>query len=235
MAVSKTTVRKRVTEILNACSPGTFSEAVDINYQDRNSQAIEQAVTEAALLIARAIVINPNHVHRNLFVGSVSGLSYAEELPDMSGEPEVVLIKPYSTASGDGEWRVGIPRDVQQIQDFRINANDLYSNTAHDAQGSPLSGYYAIQNGRIYFTGYQARMYFPLISSATVTGLIPDEYEPTWVCLAVGLTVKEGDNLAPIAQYYYQIGMSDLAMVSNMATVQPVPDAELARQARGDA
>jgi len=234
MAASALTVRKRVTEILNACSPGTFSEAVHLDYQDRNSLAIEQAVKEAALMIAKAIVINPNHVHRNAFVGSYTTLNNDAELPDMSGEPEVVMIKPYEAASGEGEWRVGIPRNVQQIQDFRINANDLYSNTAHDAQGSPLSGYYAIQNGRIYFTGHEARIYFPLISSSTVTTLIPDEYEPTWVSLAVGLTVKEGDNLAAIAQYYFQIGSSDLAMISNMGTVQPVPDAELAKQARGD-
>lgn len=232
MAASELTVRRRVTEILNACAPGTYSEAVDTNYFDRNSQAIRQAVKEAAILIARAIVINPNHVHRNLFVDASQPLSYGGELPDMSAEPDVIEIKPHN--STPEKWIVGVPRDVQQIQSFVNDAHDLYSTDAYNTEDSPLGGYYAIQNGRIYFTGEAARIYAPKINNQTVITLVPDEYEPTWVSLAVGLTVKEGDNLFPIAQYYYQLGASDLAMISNMAAVQPVPDAEAAKQARGD-
>ena len=231
MAVNPTTVRKRVTEILNACAPGTFSEAVDINYFDRNSNAILQAVTEAAMLVAKAIVMNPNHVHRGLFVSSTpTALTHNQEMPDMSAEPDVIQIKPTST----GSFQTGVSRDVQQIEAFRANPGNLYSAIAHDAADSPLGGYYAIHNGRFYFTGHAAQGFFPVIAASTVNNLIPDEYESTWVCLAVGLTVKEGDNLFPIAQYYYSMGMNDLTAVAGMSTVQPVPSPELAKQARGD-
>lgn len=230
MAASELTVRKRVTEILNACAPGTYSEAVDVNYLDRNSLAIRQAVKEAALMVARAIVINPNHVHRSTFLVPSTVLTSGDSLPDMSGEPEIVEIQLYN----NGPWVVGVPRDVQQVQAYINDDQSFYSPIAHNNQNSPLSGYYALTNSKIFYTGNSARITYPKITSADVLTQIPDEYEPTWVCLAVGLTVKEGDNLYPIAQHYYQIGMSDLGMVTSMGTIQPVPDAELARQARGD-
>lgn len=231
MAVTELTVRRRVTEILNACAPGTYSEAVDTAYFDRNSLAILQAIKEGALLVAKAICSNPNHVHRNLFISDTpTALTNGGEMPDMAAEPDVIQIKPYV----NGPWITGVSRDVQQVEAFRTNANSLYSTLNHNTQNSPLSGYYAIHNGRFYFTGDSAQVYMPVISTSTVTTLIPDEYESTWVSLSVGLTVKEGDNLFPIAQYYYNMGMNDLSAVAGMSTVQPVPSPELAKQARGD-
>lgn len=231
MAASELTVRKRVTEILNACSAGTFSEAVDINYYDRNSQAIRQAIKEAALQIARAIVINPQHVHRGVFVsGTPTSVTHASELPDMAGEMDLVEIEPYS----GGTWQTGVLRDIQQIESYRANPSNLYSTLAHNVQNSPLTGYYALSNNKIYFTGNACRIYFPVIDDATVINLVPDEYEGTWVALAIARAVKEGDNLFPIAQYYYQIGMQDLGMVSAMGTTSPVPTAEQARKVRGN-
>lgn len=231
MATSELTVRKRVTEILNACAAGTFSEAVDYDHYDRNSQAIKQACTEAALLIARAIVGNPNHAHRGNFVSTTpTTFTNEAELPTMAGDLDAIEIQNYS----GGPWQVGVPKDIQQIQSFRRNPFDVYSTKDHDQVGSPLSGYYAISHGRIYFTGYAARGYFPVIDADTVTGLIPDEYEPTWVALAVGLTPKEGDNIMPIAQYYMQLGMQDLALVTTMGSVRQLPSPEAARRARGN-
>jgi hypothetical protein len=231
MAANETTVRKRVTEILNACSPGTYSEAVDINYQDRNSSAIRQAIKEAAGQIARAIVMNPGHVHRGLFVSdTATSFTHGAELPDMAGEMDLVEIQPYNGAT----WQTGVLRDIQQIESYRANTSSLYSTLSHTTQNSPLSGYYALSNNKIYFTGYACRGYFPVIDNSTVIDLIPDEYEGTWVTLAVARTIKEGDNLAPIAQYYYQIGMADLGNVTNMSTTQPTPTAEQARKIRGN-
>lgn len=230
MAATELTVRKRVTEILNACSPGTFSEAVDFDYNDRNSQAIQQAVKEGALQIARAIVINPDHAHRGLYVsGTPTSVTHGQELPDMAAELDLVEIELYS----GGTWQTGVLRTIQQIESYRLNPNNLYSTIAHNAQGSPLSGYYALSNSKIYFTGNACRVYYPVIDDATVTGLIPDEYEGTWVALAIARTVKEGDNLYPIAQYYYQIGAADLAAISAMGTVQAAPTAEQAQKVRG--
>lgn len=231
MSASELTVRKRVTEILNACSPGTFSEAVDINYQDRNSLAIRQAVKEAALMIAKAIIANPNHSHRGVFISSTpTALTHQGEVPDACGEMDLVQIQPYSGA----DWITGVPREVQQVESYRENVQSLYSDLNHNIQYSPLSGYYSIANGRFYFTGNAARGYFPLIDMSTLVTVIPDEYEPTWVCLAVGLTPKEGDNLLQIADYYKQIGVMDLATITVQGNVTAVPSPELARQARGD-
>lgn len=231
MAASELTVRKRVTEILNACSPGTYSEAVDINYQDRNSLAIRQAIKEAALQIARAIIINPAHVHRGVFVSDTpTSFTNAAELPDMAGEMDLVEIQPYNGAS----WQTGVPRDVQQVESFRANVNNLYSSLSHTTQYSPISGYYALSNNKIYFTGYACRGYFPTIDDTTVINLIPDEYEGTWVALAIGRTIKEGDNLMPIAQFYYQMGLQDLGLVSAMGTTQAAPSTDQARKVRGN-
>jgi hypothetical protein len=230
MAASELTVRKRVTEILNACAAGTFSEAVDINYYDRNSQAIRQAIKEAALQIARAIVINPQHVHRGLYVSDTpTTFTHGAELPDMAGEMDLVEIQPYNAAT----FQTGVLRTIQQIESYRANPSNLYSVLSHSTQDSPLGGYYALSNSKIYFTGFACRGYFPIIDDATVTNLIPDEYEGTWVSLAVGRTVKEGDNLYQIAQYYYQIGLNDLASVSVMSTTTPAPTAEEAKKVRG--
>lgn len=230
MAASELTVRKRVTEILNACAAGTFSEAVDINYYDRNSQAIRQAIKEAALQIARAIVINPQHVHRGLYVSDTpTSFTHGAELPDMAGEMDLVEIQAYS----GGPWQTGVSRTIQQIESYRANPSNLYSTLSHTTQDSPLGGYYALSNSKIYFTGFACRGYYPVIDDATVISLIPDEYEGTWVALAIGRTVKEGDNLFPIAQHYYQLGTNDLASVSVMSTTIPVPTAEQAKKVRG--
>lgn len=232
MAASELTVRKRVTEILNACSAGTFSEAVDINYFDRNSLAIKQAVKEAAATIAKTIVMNSNHVHRAAFVSDTPTefATSGAELPDMAGEMDLVEIKPYSTATS---WQTGVLRDIQQIESFRANPSQLYSEIAHDAEHSPLTGYYALSNNRIYFTGYKARGYYPVINNTTVINLIPDEYEGTWVALTIGRTVKEGDNLFDIAQFYYSQGINDLAQIEKMGIVQPLPPPEEAQRIRG--
>ena len=220
MAADLTTVTERVTEILNACSAGTFSATIDSNYKDRNATAISEAVREAALMIGAAICANPNHVHRNVFVsGTPTALTNDGEMPDMSGESDLIEIQPYSAAS----YITGIPRTAQQIDDYRTNYNSAYGSLSHTTQGSPLTGFYAITNGRIKFTGNAAQGYFPLLSRSTITTLIPDEYEPAWVKLSVGLCIKEGDNLMPEATTYYNWGLQDLAAISAMGTVPPVP------------
>lgn len=231
MAANVITVRKRVTEILNACAAGTYSEAVDTNYYDRNSLAIAQAVKEAALQIAIAIITNPQHVYRGIFVSSTpTSFTHAAELPDMAGEMDLVEIQPYDGA----DWITAISRDIQQIEAYRENKNNVYSPLDHDVEDSPLGGYYALSNNKIYFTGYACRGYFPVIDPSTVTTIIPDEYEGTWVALAIAKTVKEGDNLLPIAQYYYSLGMTDLQFINAIATPQAQPSIDQARAIRGN-
>lgn len=218
MAASYETVLTRITDVVNIQTPGTWSSTVASTNLDRNAQAITEAVREAAMMIARAILANPTHVHRNLFVsGTPTSLTHGSELPDMAGESDLIEIQPYSGAS----WFTGVPKTPQQIDSFRDNPSNLYG-TTHTTQGSPLAGYYAIDNGRVKFTGYAARIYVPAIDRTTVTGLIPDEYEPTWVKLGAGLCLKEGDNLLPIGSTYYNWGLQDLGLITEMSVVPPM-------------
>lgn len=231
MAADETTVLKRITEILNVAAPGTFSTTVAATNLDRNATAIAEATREAAMMIARAVVSNPRHVHRNGFIASSAAtLTHQAELPDMSGTMDLVEIQPYSGAS----WQTGQVRDVQQIESFRANPSNLYDSVAHDASGSRNAGYYAIANGRFYFTGHAARGYIPTIDRATITAQIPDEYEDVWVKLGVGLTLKEGDNMTDIASYYYNAGQADLAAIAAMGVVQPMPAVPQAQRTRGN-
>lgn len=234
MSADLTTVTKKVTEILNASAAGAWSSTIDSNNYDRVADDITESVLTGALMIARAIVSNPSHVHRNLFISATpTALTHGGELPDMAGEGDLIEIKPYSA----GSFAVGQMRDVQVIKSYRDNPGSLYDTVNHDQSGSRLGGYYTISNGRFYFTGNAAQGYFPAIARSgvtAVTGLIPDEYEGTWICLAAGMTPKEGDNIFPIAQYYMQIGLADLGAIASMSVLQGLPTVEQARKARGN-
>jgi hypothetical protein len=232
MAADETTVKQRVTEVLNACDAGTFGTTINTNNKHRNATAISEAVREGALMIARAICSNPNHVHRGLYVsGTPTALTHGGELPDTAGEGDLVEIQPYSGAS----FVVGTPRTAQEIDSYRSNVSSLYSSNAHNVQNSPIGTYYAISQGRIRFSGYAAQMYHPLISRSTVASLIPDEYEDIWTALSIGLSVKEGDNLLPVAGYYMSFGQQQLALATGMGTVAKLPPPQMAMEARRDA
>lgn len=222
MAADETIVTKRVTETLNECAAGTFSATIDSGYLDRNATAIAEAVREGALMIARTVVQKPDHPHRNLFVSATpTTLTHAAELPDYATDADVVEIERYSGAP----FQVGIKLDAYTIDQYRENPSSIYDAVAHNANGSILGGFYDIYKNHIYFTGNAARMYPPAVSRATAASLMPDEYEDTWVKLSIGLTVKEGDNMFPIAQYYYNLGLSDLEDIKGAAVrFPPLPD-----------
>lgn len=231
MATDVTTVQSRVGDILNQLVPGTFAPDFDPNNFDRNQEAVAEAVRESALLIARAILSNPEHVHRNLFVSSTPvTLTNESELPDLAANISLIEIQGYS----GGTWLTGTPLTIQQIESYRNDTLKLYDPIAHNANGSRLGGYYAISNGRFYFSGFAARAYLPLIDGTTVQTLIPDEYQSAWVALSVSLCMKEGDNLMPEAEFYQAIGQRDLVNIANMSIMEPMPTPEKAKQVRGN-
>lgn len=232
MAADETTVKSRCTEILNACDAGAFSSTINTNNKHRNATAISEAVREGALMIARAICSNPNHVHRGLYVsGTPTALTHGGEMPDMAGEGDLIEIQPYS----GGSFVAGLPRSAQEIDSYRSNVGDLYGSVAHNVANSPIGSYYNISQGRVRFTGYAAQMYHPLVSRSTASSLVPDEYEDIWVSLGIGLSVKEGDNLLPVAGYYMAFGQQQLALVTGMGTVAKLPPPQMAMEARRDA
>jgi hypothetical protein len=229
MAADLTTVQKRVTSIVDACIERTFTTTVD-RRKHWNADIITEAVREAALMIGQAIVSNPSHVHRNLYISATpTALTHGAELPDMAGESDLIEIQPYNGAS----YFTGTPRSAQQIDDYRTNYNSAYGAIAHTAQGSPLSGFYNVTNGRIKFTGNAAQIYIPVISRTTVTGLIPDEYEGVWTMLGVGLSAKIGQE-HPLMMQYYNWGVSNLPAIASMSVVEKVPPIERALNARSD-
>jgi hypothetical protein len=232
MAASEVTVTKMVTEALNASQAGVFSASIDPNNYDRVAEAITEAVRQAALMIARAVIVNPQHVHRNLFVSATpTAITNDSELPDMAGDLGVIEIKHFATDT----FHPGQVRDIQQIDSFRNDIERIYDDVAHNERYSILSGYYGTQNGRVRFTGHEAQCYRPLVDRTTVTTLIPDEYEPVWIALSIGgFTMKEGDNAMPIQQTYMQYGLNELASVSNMSVIQPMPVMEQQRKTRGN-
>lgn len=232
MAASESTVKQRITEVLNACAPGTFSSTIDTNNKDRVADAITEAVREGALMIGAAILANPKHIHRNLYIGSATALTHGDELPDMAGEGDLIEIEKYSGAG----YTVGTPKDVQKIESYRTNPNNLYSTMSHTTSGSPLSGFYAVAKGRVYFTGYACQGFFPALSRSTAASLVPDEYEGVWVAIGVELSMKEGDNLLPVAQHYSRFGSGQLPNIERMSNLADIPSPQQAARAlRGNA
>lgn len=221
MAASETVVKERLTDILNVQAAGTWSTTIASTNLDRHATGIAEAAREGALEIARAIVSNPKHYHRNVFIsGTPTSLTHQGELPDYGSEYDTIEIERYTSAG----YRTGIPRDKFWIEEARSNPSSTYDAIAHDTTGSLLGGYYAVHNNRIYFTGLNCRGYFPVISRTGVLTIIPDEYEGAWVCIAAGILLKEGDSLLPIAQHYTQLGQMALQAISREGLIPPLPD-----------
>lgn len=230
MAADLTTVQKRVTSIIDACIDRTFTTVVDPR-KNWNANTVTEAVREGALMIAQAICANPKHVHRNAFVsGTPTAITQGAELPDLAGEHDLVEIQPYSGAS----FFTGTPRTMQQIDSWRTNPSSVYGSVTHTTQNSPLTGYYAINNGRLKFTGNAAQMYHPVISRSTVTSLIPDEYEGAWVALGVGLVPTVPNDITPFTKYYLDFGMQMLTLITSMGATPTLPSPERAMKARSD-
>jgi hypothetical protein len=222
MAASETVVKERLTDLLNVQAPGTWSTTVASTNLDRHATGIAEAAREAALEIARAIVSNPKHYHRNLFISATpTSLTHQGELPDYGCEYDPIEIERFTSAG----YRRGIDvADPFVVEEYRANPSSAYDAVAHDTTGSLLGGFYAIQNNRIYFTGLNCRGYFPVISRTGVLTIIPDEYEGAWYYIGAGILLKEGDNLLPIAQHYTQLGTAALQAISQEGTMPPLSD-----------
>ena len=222
MAASETVVKERLTDLLNVQTPGTWSTTVASTNLDRHATGIAEAAREGALEIARAIVSNPKHYHRNLFISATpTSLTHQGELPDYGCEYDPIEIERYTSAG----YRRGIlVDDPFLVEEYRANPSSAYDAVAHDTTGSFLGGFYNISNQRIYFSGLNCRGYFPVISRTGVLTIIPDEYEGAWYFVSAGILLKEGDNLQPIAQHYTQLGLAALQAISQEGTIPPLTD-----------
>lgn len=206
MAADQSRVLKRVTEVLNLCAPGTYSASLSPRIKNRNATAIADFVTEAGLILLRALAETPNE-YRGVLVNVVA-LTHLQILPEHQGQPAYVEIQKYN----GGLWRQGDRRDYRKIESYVANPSFIYDDQVHTANGSSLAGYFDIWEKRFYFTGFAARAGLAQVVRADVATKIPDVLENTWIRLAVGESAKAGDGnfSMSVASSYGQKGMNDL-------------------------
>jgi hypothetical protein len=199
-------VKSRVTAILNLCDAGTFSSAISPRIKNRTPNEIDAIVTDAGLILLRALAETPNE-YRSSLINAVT-LTHLQLLPEHQGQPAYVEIQRYS----GGPWMQGERRDYRKIESYRANTSKIYDPLDHNVNGSSLSGYFDIWEKRLYFTGFAARAGLAQVTRDDVQDKIPEILEPTWIRLSVGESAKagEGNYSASIAGTYGQKGMNDL-------------------------
>lgn len=223
MSADFTRIKKRVTEILNACDAGAYSATLSTRNKTRNATAIEDACYEAGLKVIQTIASFDNEF-RPAFVSTVN-VTHGDLLPAHLGKPVYVEIQKYSGAG----WATADQKDYHKIESYRNNTAKIYDAIDHNVQNSSLSGYYDISENRIYFTGYAARVGLATATRADVATEIPDFFENTVIKLAVGNALKAGEGaiLLNIAQIYTSQAENDLMAFQNGSrSFPPVPAAE---------
>jgi hypothetical protein len=207
MAADLARIQSRVTEILNACDPATFSSTVSARNKTRNATAIGHACTEAGLRVLHTIVEPTTSEFRKAFLVTET-ITHGGQLPERIGKLAAVEIQPYSGAP----WQQGEHKDYRKIEAYRRNAGFIYGSVAHDRRGSSLSGFYDVQNGVLYFTGYAARIVIARVDRDDVATKVPDVFEPVVIKLAVGNCLKAGEGafVVAMADRYARSAEADL-------------------------
>lgn len=223
MAADFTRIKKRTTEILNACDAGTYSATLSTRNKTRNATAIEDACYEAGLKVIQFIASFPNEFRFN-FITTVA-VTHGQLLPAHLGKPAFVEIQKYDGAG----WTQGDQKDYHKIESYRANTSNIYDDLDHDQEESSLSGYYDVSEDKIYFTGFAARVGLAQAVRADVATKIPDFFENTVIKLAVGNCLKAGEGaiLLQIANIYTTQAENDLMAFRNGSrSLPPVPEAE---------
>lgn len=213
MSANRSRVLKRVTELLNLCSSGTYSATLSTRNKTRNVDAIADFVDEAGLHVLTAIAERPNE-YRYQFLFDTTVTTSGSQVPAHIGPPARVLITPYS----GGAVVEGHQKDYRKVQAYRTNTALVYDATAHDQSGSTLSGYYDIWEDKFYFTGLSAVISLARLPvRADNTTLIPEIMENVWVKLGVGEAGKVGTGAyeTGLIGAYAQRGMADLMEFKN--------------------
>ncbi len=190
---------RRVAAALDAIDRTTYTAPTPtVDDRRRDGGMIRDAIVVKDAAVAIAICISEKSPHRVRFMDYSAELSNGDEVPDHYGPIGEVVIKKHSAAS---TFDPAIEADtVDQINDWRENAGNVFGAIAHDADGSPLSGYFKIdKGGRIRLTGYRAKIQ---LASFDVSGpdadpptlLSPDGFEDVIFAGAVGDSFIEGDD-----------------------------------------
>jgi hypothetical protein len=193
--------------ILNA---GPYGTTLSTRNKTRDLNEIKAAIFEAGLIITQTLASYPSEYRKPFFV--TTNINNETLVPDHLGKVVDVSIQRFT----DDAFIQAKQKSYEQVQAYRINANQIYSKINHDQEGSPLGGYYDIWNDQLFFTGNAARITVAISTRTDVydntTSKIPVFFEPTWVKLTIGHVLKngEGATVLAIADRYYNQGLADL-------------------------
>ncbi|MBS1793672.1 MAG: hypothetical protein JSS81_07455 [Acidobacteria bacterium] len=231
MAFDLDTVKKQAIALMNLSTrnlDGTPVYSTALGDTSYGASEIARGAQNAATSIMRAICETDGHPHRYFF-DTILTLTHQEKIPDHYGSIGVPRITPYS---GAGYALTGKRKSVEEILSYRANPNYYYSKIAHDAAGSKLAGYYAIENNIFYFTGFSADAAGAVFTESSYTAL-PDSYYPLAIELTIAALKKDGD-LSDIFAYYERRSMEGLQVVRAQGTDQPSPKKTIGRRDSGD-
>lgn len=211
---------------------GDTGASADDRYND---DVINSARRLAAYRIIEAIASKVNHPYWGL-LAAFEEVQHGAVIPPYYGEIGI----PEITINGV-EWRTGIPAKPDEIDSYRANTNETYSNfygiessqdhaeTTEEDAVSPMAFRYSTSSGIFKFTGRQGRI--PMIKVPDTSGgvhILSDQRLPYHLAalnvkLAMPLLTKEGDNSYRIAAYLSAMGEQELAAIRAGATqVAPI-------------
>lgn len=210
MAVSLTTVKYRVTALLNAATQnadGTPVYSAAVGDPRRHASDISNAVDEAAVLIMEALCKSSDPEMRQPFMADAT-VSHGGRLPQHYGPPGTPKVQAHSGAG----WQVADTScTAEEIESYRDNPQSVYSEIEHDEEGSTVSGCAQIVDEEVFFTGYACKVPIATFVRADGATLLPDFTEPTCVRVAMGLCEKLGDQAQ--IERHRAAGDRDLAQI----------------------
>lgn len=221
------TINSHIIDVINAAPGGTFSPSIDITDrgdQRRSQETIDSARVLASREVIEAVASNPAHSYWPLLSELVTHQNDSIIQPHY-GEIGIPRIKE-STASS--VFKEGIPKDRDEVEGVVYSHDtepaDFYGfpkagvsyETALGTRPRPNKLWYSTSGGRILFSGSACKI--PMIGKSEdvadellfVSANVPVNLIPTVVKRAVGMLVKEGDNLFQLAAWLNQGAMSDL-------------------------
>lgn len=237
-----TDIEAQLNHICNRAQDGVFSATGDTG-QSADKRYSDDAITEsrrkAAYKIFDALASNLSHPYWSYLSDEVE-LAHGDPIPPHYGEIGIPLISPYTGA----DFREGFPADGDEIESYRNDElgtfSDLYGSgtQAHNARTadnvlSPMALRYSTDNGVIKFTGAACKLMMVKIpntdegddinTSDMADTMMPVTLSALNVKLALGLLIKEGDNLFRVAAWLAQEGEKELINIKMGAIhAQPI-------------
>lgn len=231
---------RRVALALNALQASTYAElAPTLNDRRRPLESmIRDLIVAKDAAVRAAICASETSPHRVRYLDYSAELSDGDQIPDHYGPIGEVVIKKHPAASAF-EAAIEVD-DLKQILDWRENVNNVFGSIAHDAEDSPLSGYFTTvpkaialpqatrRHGvRVRFTGYRLKMEiatFDISGPDAVPPTLgaPDGFEDVIFAGAVGDAPIEGDDYEQTGYYRDYFTQSIPLILGGAASVPPL-------------